>query len=170
MVRLLVLVDTAFRRILAAACATLLVAMLVGIGAQVIMRYVFNQPLIWSEELSRYCMIWLAMLAAALAAREGQHIALSDLIPLPRSAKLVVSAITVLVVAATLWVLIEQGWLLTERTGRQLSPTLRLKMSWIYAAIPVGSALMVVGLVLGWLREVCAPRSQSSALAPQTAG
>jgi len=170
MIRLLVLVDTAFRRGLAVVCATLLVAMLLGVGAQVIMRYVFNQPLVWSEELARYCMIWLAMLAAALAAREGQHIGLGDLIPLPRRTKLVVNAIIILFVAITLWVLVDQGWALTERTGRQLSATLRLKMSWVYAAIPVGAALMVVGLILGWLREVCVPRPQPSALVTQAAG
>jgi len=170
MIRMLVLADAAFRRVLAAVCAALLVAMLIGVGAQVIMRYVFNQPLVWSEELARYCMIWLAMLAAALAAREGQHIALGDLIPLPRPVRLVVNAITIFFVALTLWVLIDQGWLLTERTGRQLSATLRIKMSWVYASIPVGSALMIVGLVLGWLRELCVPRSQPSALATQAAG
>lgn len=162
MIRLLIFADKAFRWLLVVACSALLVAMLLGVGAQVLMRYVFNQPLLWSEELARYCMVWLAMLAAGLAAREGQHIALGDLFPFPRRVKLIVSAVTTVVVAVTLWILIEQGWAMTERTARQLSPALRLKMSWVYAAIPVGAAMMVAGLVLGWLREACSTRSDES--------
>ena len=37
-----------------------LVVVLVVISAQIICRYVFTSPLIWSEELSRYLYVWIA--------------------------------------------------------------------------------------------------------------
>lgn len=40
----------------------------------VVLRYVFNQPIGWSEEVSTYLMIWAAFLGAAYALKEDAHI------------------------------------------------------------------------------------------------
>ena len=39
------------------------------------MRYLFAQPSPWSEELSRFCLVWMAMLGAAIALARGSHFA-----------------------------------------------------------------------------------------------
>ena len=48
--------------------------------AQVITRYGLGDPLIWSEELARYLFVWVSMIGAALAVREGGHFGLDLLI------------------------------------------------------------------------------------------
>jgi C4-dicarboxylate transporter DctQ subunit len=40
----------------------------------VVLRYAFNQPIGWSEEVSTYLMIWAAFLGAAYALKEDAHI------------------------------------------------------------------------------------------------
>jgi C4-dicarboxylate transporter DctQ subunit len=40
----------------------------------VVMRYAFNRPIGWSEEISIYLMIWAAFLGAAYALKEDAHI------------------------------------------------------------------------------------------------
>lgn len=40
----------------------------------VVLRYAFNQPIGWSEEISTYLMIWAAFLGAAYALKEDAHI------------------------------------------------------------------------------------------------
>ena len=58
-----------------------LVTMLTAVTfAQVCARYVLGDPLIWSEEAARYLFVWVSMLGAALALREGGHFGLDLLI------------------------------------------------------------------------------------------
>lgn len=56
-----------------------LVAMLVVITLQIVFR-VFFQALPWSEELSRYLLVWTTFLGATMAYRHGVHIAVTFLV------------------------------------------------------------------------------------------
>jgi TRAP-type C4-dicarboxylate transport system permease small subunit len=53
----------------------LLALILVSMGTQVISRYLLRAPLSWSEEVSRFAMIWLTFIAASFISARGQHIA-----------------------------------------------------------------------------------------------
>src|SRR5699024_3009086 len=47
---------------------------------QVVMRYIFNESLTWSEELSRYAFVWFVYTSAAYAVRYQRHVKFSFLI------------------------------------------------------------------------------------------
>lgn len=47
----------------------LMSAMCLDLLGQVIMRYVFQHPLTWSEELARYIFVWIALLGSAWCGR-----------------------------------------------------------------------------------------------------
>ena len=64
---------------LAWAVCILTTGLLVVMSAQVLWRYVFNDPIYWSEELARYLFVWLTFLAASMAFRDHKHMAV-DLI------------------------------------------------------------------------------------------
>ena len=77
--------------------------------AQVVLRYVFNNPLTWSEELARYLFIWCAFLGWLVASRRNSHLAMTFVVErLPRSAQ---RGIAVVIQVATLWF----AWLLGSR-------------------------------------------------------
>src|SRR4051812_32154145 len=42
--------------------------------AQIVLRYVFNASLVWSDELVRYGLVWNVMLGAALVSLRSGHI------------------------------------------------------------------------------------------------
>jgi TRAP-type C4-dicarboxylate transport system permease small subunit len=48
--------------------------------AGVVSRYVFNQPLTWTDELASILFLWLAMLGAVIALRRDEHMRLGVLI------------------------------------------------------------------------------------------
>src|SRR5664280_892548 len=48
--------------------------------AGVISRYVFHNPLVWSDELASILFLWLAMLGAVVAFRRGAHMRMSTLV------------------------------------------------------------------------------------------
>src|ERR1700712_1778374 len=60
--------------------AALVVLEVVSLLAGVISRYVFNQPLTWSDELASILFLWLAMLGAVIALRRGEHMRLSTFV------------------------------------------------------------------------------------------
>jgi TRAP-type C4-dicarboxylate transport system permease small subunit len=54
-------------------------------------------------------------------------------------------------------VLIAYGITLVEKTALQESPAMGIPMSWAYACLPVGAALMAIHLLVIFLREVTKP-------------
>ena len=51
-----------------------LILMVALVFIQVIMRYIFNNSLSWSEELVRYIFIWQIWLGASVGAKNNDHI------------------------------------------------------------------------------------------------
>jgi len=60
-------------------CALLLTALVLVIWFEVLQRYLFHLGLTWGEELSRYIMIWMALMAVPCAAYRREHIGLEFL-------------------------------------------------------------------------------------------
>ena len=61
--------------------------MIVPVTLQIFSRYTgFIPRYIWTEEAARFCFIWIILLGATIAVREGTHFEV-DVIPTPRSAK-----------------------------------------------------------------------------------
>jgi len=117
---------------------------------QVLMRYLFGWPNPWSEELSRFCFIWLSMLGAALAVERKSHFGFDQVVRklspekyrwVRRLAKVTVAAVSAL--------LIVSGLALVHLTGGQHSPALDVPMSWVYASVPVAGFLMLIHLSSG---------------------
>lgn len=130
----------------------LITAMTLACLAQVMWRYLFNDPLIWSEELSRYLFIWISYLGAWMAWRFRQHIAL-DAVLLLRSAHLqhwsarLVELLVLIFCLYTAWGSLR----LLEVAGGQSSAVLQLSMTWVYLAYPVMALLTSLDILAGWL-------------------
>jgi len=111
--------------------------------AQVTTRYLLSDPLIWSEEAARYLFVWVSMIGAALAIREGGHFGLDLLIrPLPRL-KPILGPLVTLVMVAFLVVLLKTGIDETRLAAMQFAMTFPMRMQWAYLALPVGASLML---------------------------
>src|SRR5947207_928600 len=71
-------------RILAAAteipAAILVFIEICVLFAGVVSRYVFNEPLTWTDELASILFLWLAMLGAVIALRRNEHMRLGVLV------------------------------------------------------------------------------------------
>jgi TRAP-type C4-dicarboxylate transport system permease small subunit len=64
------------RRIETALMSVLLLG-IVGLAAlQIILRNFFSYALIWADDLIRIAVLWLAVIGAAAASRDGRHIAI----------------------------------------------------------------------------------------------
>lgn len=132
-------------RIVAALClAGLFLLML----AQVALRYTALGVPAFAEELARYAMVWMALLATAVAAREGSHIRV-DFVPLAlgSAAPILGRALEALLDALTLGiclVIFWQGLDIVSFAAGQRSDGLRIPMSWPYGAMPVAFGLAAI--------------------------
>ena len=75
--RLLDQADRALGWAMEIPAAILVVAEVVVLFLGVIARFVFNRPLVWSDEIASLLFLWLAMLGAAIALRRGVHMRLT---------------------------------------------------------------------------------------------
>lgn len=75
--RVLELADRALGWMTEIPAAILVVAEVVILFAGVVSRFVFDRPLVWSDEVASLLFLWLAMLGAAIALRRGAHMRLT---------------------------------------------------------------------------------------------
>jgi TRAP-type C4-dicarboxylate transport system permease small subunit len=130
----------------------LMIFLVVILTLQVLSRYVFNAPLDYTEEASRFGLIWLVFIGSAYAAYLNEHFVvrlLVDSFKFPgRTAYLILVDVVVILFFAGL---IYYGANLAWRNPR-VEPALGLSMGWAYLAIPVGCTLMIYHLLVALVR------------------
>lgn len=128
----------------------LLGVMVVVIFLQIIARYIFGDSFSWSEELARYCAIWLIYITLGAVVLKAQHVTVDAIVSrLPESVKRPWEQGIQVVILALNIVLIVFGTILVARVAElgALSPALQLPMWVVYAAVPVGLLLASVRAV-----------------------
>lgn len=141
--------ERVFVAVNAAVVIGCLAAMALIVGANIALRYTTNHSLSWSDEAARYLMIWMTFLGAGLALRTGGHVAISNLQDLINTRKqMILRSIILLILLIFFVYMVQVGWEYMQRSQYQKTPALRLSFQYIYAAMPVGFALMIVHLLL----------------------
>lgn len=125
-------------RIVAALCLAVMLALML---AQVVLRYTAMGVPAFTEELARYAMVWMALLATAVAVREGSHIRV-DFVPMVLGAwspalghalRFFLDTLTLGICLVILW----QGVDIVLFAAAQRSEGLRIPLSWPYIAMPI---------------------------------
>ena len=115
----------------------------------VVSRYVFDRPLVWSDELASTLFLWLAMLGAVIAFRRDEHMRMTACVAmLPRHWR---AALDTFATGAALAFLLLIAWPTYQYALYQLPITtsaLEITDTWRAAAMPAGIALMIVFAML----------------------
>jgi TRAP-type C4-dicarboxylate transport system permease small subunit len=125
--------------------STQLMLMVVFCFLQTAMRYLFNNPLVWSEEITRFIFIWMVFIGSSLATSLKDHIRV-DMFPKFMSRSKTGLNILQMVVSSLnsflLVFLIVIGFKLVSYSI-QVSPALFIPWKYVYLAIPVGAIGML---------------------------
>ncbi|NEU31993.1 TRAP transporter small permease [bacterium LRH843] len=128
--------------------------MVLSIGSQVFMRKFLNSSLAWSEELARYCFIWLVFIGISYAAKHRKHINVNilpeklfkNILPFISTGFFLVFAIIVIIYGSNI---------VDKLFGfKQISPALTIPMGFIYLAAPVGMLLTVFRLIQNLYNDI----------------
>lgn len=115
--------------------------------AQVALRYLWNRPLPWPEELSQFLLVAISFLGMFRAFLSDEHIALKWMPSGPKLYRYLRAAGFVCVVVF-LGYIGWGGWQLAMKTWSQPSVALRLPMGIPYLVIPIACALSLVAVAL----------------------
>lgn len=128
--------------------ALFLGAVFVLVVAQVASRYLLEFSFAAASELSIYAMVWSVFLGAAVAFRSNQHIAMDIVKKLaPDGLARVFSIVIFFSLTLFLGVIIVNGYDLSMRAMRQVSPAAGLPVGYVSLAMPVCSVLALVFLI-----------------------
>lgn len=125
----------------------LMALMVFNVTWQVLSRYVVQNPSSFTDELSRYMLIWLGMLGAAYVAGQNQHIAI-DLLPnrlIGKSKMKLMILINVIVLFFAFSVMVMGGINLVYITFilGQKSATMQIPLAYIYTILPISGLLVI---------------------------
>ena len=152
-------VDGVIGTLTEAAAAALVVAETVLLGASTTARYVFSNPLTWSDELASILFLWLAMLGAVIALRRGEHMRLTAFIRNMRPERRAwLEAVALMLVSAVLLALILPSYEHLDERSMGLSPVLQISEGYRSAAMLVGIILMLITALDKLLRDCTGPQ------------
>ena len=123
-------------------CHGLLVVITGVTVLQVVLRYGFNRPTSWSEEIALLCLIWFGFLAIAVGVRRHEHVAITVLRDLlPGSAAVALDYAAQIAIVVFMFAVVRYGADLMALMGAQVLPASRLSKMWLYGPALVGGTL-----------------------------
>ena len=129
----------------------LIVAMMLGLAIlKIVLRYVFNVSLLWSDVMLQHLTLWLCFLGAAVATCERRHISidvLSRILPgkITRWTNLVVDCVALIVVG----ILAYYGFIfLQDEKSSEAVLIGSVPLWWAKAIIPYGFVLIGIHIAL----------------------
>lgn len=145
------LLDRSLFRVISGLTQLLLLSAVAAGFYQVIARFILHAPADWSEAWTRSALIWTVMLGIVLAFRHGAMLSVDMLhgfLSLRNKRRL--EHLILLICIAFLGFLAWVGGLMTWRVRFQTMPSLDISISWVYVAIPIGSALAILAVLAHW--------------------
>ncbi len=138
-------------RIVGGVLALILSAMTVLVFASVVLRYVMNSPVTWSEELASLLFAWITFMGAFVGFRSRSHIAIDTLVVfLPPAVRGAIRCMVDAVVLCVLGLFVWQGVRLCATTWGLEFPAMEISRGYLYLSLPLGAALMIAAVVEQW--------------------
>ncbi len=140
--------------------------MIVPVTLQIFSRYTGLIPrYIWTEEAARFCFIWIIMLGAIIAVREGTHFEV-DILPAPRSPRgeAVLRLAVALLMLVFALVFVWYGWGYAVFGSTQTSELTGINMLFIHAVYLLAGLSWIAFLGERILAAIAVFRGDESAL------
>ncbi len=128
-------------------CVVLMIAIAIVLGLQVFMRYVMQDSLSWSEELSRYMFIFLIYIGISYGAKIMRHIKIDAglyIFPKTWRSKVVVVGDVLFLIFCLIVVVYSITLVKRQLLLGQTSPAIGMPMWIVYAAPGIGFTLTAI--------------------------
>lgn len=125
------------------------VILMASVLLQVFARTFLSTAPVWTEELTRFCLIFIGALGAGLALRSGDMVNV-DLVceSMPGRAPWVLRLLSAVITAGFALVLVPAAWEYITIGARQTAPSLGWRMDFVHAAMLVLFATLILWALL----------------------
>jgi TRAP-type transport system small permease protein len=157
--RAISLVFDILYRIMTECSKIVLLAMVLIVSAQVIMRTFTRQSILWSEEVALLLMVWIAFIAMAIGVEKSMHLSVGIFYAkFPKRMQKVVTVFKDILTSGFGIALIYFGIGLIGITATSTLPATKLPANWLYMMIPVSGVFITYFSLmnlfnLNWLRH-----------------
>ena len=145
-------------------CTAAFIIMLTFCFFQVLNRNIFKIPLGWTEELSRFSMVWMALLGSELGLRKGKQMAVAAVVSkLPFVPKKIVECLGCIISGAFAGVsgYYALQFVASNITNGQIAPALNVPMWIVYLILPISLFLMFLFEVYNFFHILLQKREQT---------
>jgi TRAP-type transport system small permease protein len=133
------------QKLIRAALCVLLVCMVSIVFANVISRYYLEASLAWSEEITRFMLIWMVFLGAVLAYVNDEHLGLDIIVKnLPLRLRSAIAVLVDILIMFAVWLLVRGGVSLMLGSWEWEAPATAIPYGAIYTIVPVCGSLLLL--------------------------
>ncbi len=130
-------------------------AMVAVIFLQVIMRFVFNNSLVWSEELGKFLFVWLSWIGISIGHRRKEHIKITLFVDkFPLRYRFLFEAITELVLILICAVTVYYSVVMIGIQANVPYAGIKISTSWGYLSLVLGCSMMLIRCVVSLIDNV----------------
>ena len=148
-------------------CVALLVLLVLDVWLGVLVRHVLPLPLTFTEELARYLMIWMALLAISCGIVHREHIGVSFVfVSLPPRVRRVLALAFDLIAFVFFLVLLWYGIGFVERGFRRLTMIGGMPKAYPFMGVPLAAAVACAQLLLVGTRDALSPLAPAAVADP----
>jgi len=136
-------------------------AMFLTVVVQIVARYVFSSPPVWTEDVARYAMVWTGLLGATLSFKtQSDAVLMQSVFPKPPH-RLALFSQAIQSLAVLIFILpviyfcfvglrggFAKGYL--ARQSGLTADTLGIPMVWISVAVPLSMIIILIHLFARW--------------------
>lgn len=120
---------------------------------QVVSRLMLPNPPVWTEELSRFALLFCAGLGIGLALRSGELVGVDLLtMMLPKRGRAAAEVVSCLAMVGFGLLLLKPAWSFVDIGSLQTSPALQWDMFWVHMAVLIAPVALVLAAVERMLR------------------
>lgn len=121
------------------------IIMVAAIFIQVIMRYVFQNSLVWTEELGKFLFIWISWLGISIGEKRGEHIKITlvtDKFGL--KGQHIANIISEIIVIGICLITVYYGVNMVMLQATTHYAGIKISVAWGYLAVVLGCSIMIL--------------------------
>lgn len=117
-------------------------------------RYLFDFPVVWSDEMNGFFFVWMGFLSTAYVMGEDNHMRVTGLVEmLPRRVQYIIRTLmNVIMIAAFVYYI--PGFI--KLMGRvTFSGLLRIPLKYVYSILPISFVLLIIHVINNIVNDTC---------------
>ena len=122
---------------------------------QVIMRYVFNNSLSWSEEFGKFLFVWISWLGISIGHKRKEHIKITLVVDkLPHKLKMICEAISELILVIICGITMYYGVVMIGIQKNIPYAGIKISTAWGYLSVVLGCGIFIIRAAVCFIRSI----------------